>query len=305
MAVPRGLTAAGSARLPERKWVPVALVSPALLLLVAVSIFPLMYSLRVALMDWNMVSVVPPKFVGLGNFVKAFRDPLFWHGLRVTGVFALGVILFQLPAGLLLALLVNSLPRGSQLTATIMAIPMVISPSVVAFQWVQVLHQQFGPLDHILRLLGLPDPAWTADPNTALIALLIVDFWEWVPLAFLLLLGGLQAVPMSVIEAARTDGSTDWQVFWNITLPMLKPFVGIALILRLIATFKNLDLVYMMTQGGPGTTTTSLAYYTYKQGFTHFNVGYAAALAFIQLILINVLVKIVLNYAEKQRLRPN
>lgn len=281
---------------------PRLLVLPAVLVLVAVGIFPLVYSLRASFLDWNLLSVAPPRFIGAHNYVQIFlHDAEARSSLEITLFFIGSVVLIQIPLALLLALLVNNLPKGAKLIATVLVIPMVLAPSVVAFQWVQVLNQQFGPLDYLLRLVRLPTPAWLANPHTALASLLITDLWEWLPLPFLIILGGLQSIPQRAIEAAQVDGSSKWQVFRYVKLPALKQFVAIALILRLIETFKNIGLVYIMTQGGPGTSTENLAYYTYRAGLVHFDIGYSSALAMIQLVIIIFLVRGILRYAESVR----
>lgn len=277
-----------------------SLVLPGVVVLLGVSVYPLLYSLRVSVTDYNLLSIGAAKFVALGNYIDVFlHDPEFWAAARVTAVFLASVVLLQIPLGLALATFVNGLSLGRRLVATVLVIPMVLSPSVVAFEWFQIYNQQFGPLGYLLQNVGLAAPAWLASPGSALVALVITDFWQWLPLPFLLCLGGLQSIPQRDIEAAQVDGSTKGQVFRYIKLPMLRQFIAIALILRLIEEFKNIGLVYVMTQGGPGTSTETLAYYTYKSGLVHFDIGYAAALAVIQMIVIVLLVKGILGQAER------
>lgn len=278
------------------------LVTPSLVALVGLAVFPLIYLLRISFMNYQMLSVAPPTFIGLGNYIHLFKDPTFWHTLLVTFAFALEMLCFELPVGLLLALLIKGLRRHQQVWVTLLLIPTIISPSVASFQWVQIFDYHFGPLNYLLHLVHIPPSTWTADPRMALPALLVVDFWQWTPFMILLLYAGLQSLPAPVLEAARVDGSTPGQVLWNVILPLLRPVMAVAVILRLIAVFKLFDIVYVMTSGGPGIATETLAMYTYLQAFTYFNMGYAAAIAFVQLVIITILAKLVLGYFGREGL---
>ncbi len=275
------------------------LLLPALAVLAANSVFPLLYAVRVSVESYQMLIPVPARFVGLANYAQALHDPLVWHSLEVTLWFVAGVIAFQFPAGLGLALLLHRLPRHQELVATLLLIPTIVSASVVGFQWAQLYNYEFGPLNYLLGLLHLGQPTWTADPHLALPALMFVDFWEWTPFMTLLLFAGLRSLPPQVVEAARVDGSTPGQVVWRVFLPLLRPVVGIALILRIIMAFKLFDIVYVLTAGGPGIATENLAFYTYIQGFRYFNMGYASALSILQLVLITILAKILLRLTRR------
>lgn len=268
-------------------------------MLAANSIFPLLYAVSVSTQAYQMLIPGRPRFVGLANYVQALQDPLVWHSLAVTLYFVGGVLALQFPVGLGLALLVHRLPRHQELVATLLLIPTILSASVVGFQWVQLYNYEFGPLNYLLGLLHLGQPTWTADPHLALPALLFVDFWEWTPFMTLLLFAGLRSLPPQIVEAARVDGSTPWQVVWRVFLPLLRPIIGIALILRVIMAFKLFDIVYVLTAGGPGIATESLAFYTYIQGFRYFNMGYASALSILQLILITILAKLLLRLTRR------
>jgi multiple sugar transport system permease protein len=275
------------------------LMLPALVVLAANSVFPLLYAVKVSFQAYQMLIPVPPRFIGLANYAQAVHDPLVWHSLVVTLWFVAGVIAFQFPAGLGLALLLHRMPRHQELIATLLLIPTIVSASVAGFQWVQLYNYQFGPINYLLGLLRLGRPTWTADPRLALPALMFVDFWEWTPFVTLLLFAGLRSVPSQVVEAARVDGSTPGQVLWRIFLPLLRPVIGVTLILRIITAFKLFDIVYVLTAGGPGIATENLAFYTYIQGFRYFNMGYASALSMLQLVLITILAKLLLRLTRR------
>lgn len=275
------------------------LLTPSLVVLAANSIFPLLYAVTVSFQSYQMLIPVAPRFVGFTNYAQALHDPLVWHSLVVTLWFVIGVVVFQFPAGMGLALLVHRLPRYQELVITLLLIPTIMSASVVGFQWVQLYNYQFGPLNYLLGLLHLGRPTWTADPHLALPALMIVDFWEWTPFMTLLLFAGLRSIPSHLVDAARVDGSTPNQVVWRLYFPLIRPVIGIALILRVIMAFKLFDIIYVLTAGGPGIATENLAFYTYIQGFRYFNMGYASALSILQLLLITVLAKLLLRLTRR------
>jgi multiple sugar transport system permease protein len=274
-------------------------VAPATIILIALSIFPLVYSLRLSFTDEALLSVQPTHFIGLTNYWNLLHDSLFWSSLWVTLAFAASVVTLQLGVGLALALALRRLPRYQQLTVTLLLIPSIISPSVASFQWRQLFDFNGGVLNYFLGLIGIAPQTWTASPTAALPSLLLVDFWEWTPFMVLLLFAGLSALPESVFEAARIDGSSSVQILIYQTLPLLRRVIAIAVILRLIAAFKIFDIIYALTAGGPGTSTESLNYYIYVQGFRYFTMGYSAALSFVTLILIVVLAKLILGFMER------
>ena len=275
------------------------LIAPCLAMLAANSIFPLIYAVTVAFQNYQILIPVPHRFIGLRNFEKIFSDPLFWSSLGVTAWFVVGVLALQFPVGFGLALLLNRLRRHQDLLATLLLIPTIISTSVAAFQWVQLFNYQFGPINYLLGLLGLPQPTWTADPSLALPCLIFVDFWQWTPFMTLLMFAGLRSLPSGLIDAARVDGSTGWQIVWRIYLPLLRPVIGIAVILRILMAFKLFDVIYVLTSGGPGTITENLAFFTYVQGFRYFNMGYAAALSLLQLVVVIVLAKALIRLTRR------
>jgi multiple sugar transport system permease protein len=279
-------------------------VAPATLLLVGISIFPLLWALRLSFMQDSLLSVATPRFIGLGNYAHLLHDKLFWTSLGVTSVFAVSVITIQLAVGLAVALALDRLPRYQQVVATVLLIPSILSPSVVSFQWRQLFDYYSGPLNYFLGLLHLPLQGWTASPRGALPALVLVDFWEWTPFMVLLMFAGIKSLPKPVFEAARIDGSSGWQVIIFQTIPMLRRVIAIAVILRLISAFKIFDIIYSLTAGGPGTSTESLAFYTYVQGFRYFDLGYSTAMAFVTLILITVLARLILGFMERPVGRP-
>ena len=278
------------------------MMAPTLAMLAANSIFPLLYAVTVSFKNYQLLIPGLHRWVGFANYARIFHESLFWSSLEVTLWFVAGVVFLQFPVGMALALLLNRLRRFQDLLVTLLLIPTIISSSVAAFQWTQLFNYRFGPVNYFLGLLHLGQPTWTADPSLALPTLIFVDCWQWTPFMTLLLFAGLRSLPGAVVEAARMDGSTAWQIVWRIYLPLLRPVIGIALILRILMTFKLFDIIYVLTAGGPGVVTENLAFFTYVQGFRYFNLGYASALAILQLIVVAMLARALIALTRRASL---
>lgn len=271
------------------------LVLPALIVLLAVGLGPTIYVVVLAFSKYTPGQ--PLEFVALRNFIRAFQTYRFWHGLYVTAWFVFVSVGIQLVAGFVIAWSLQRVhSRVRQFSMTLMLVPMMIAPTVVGVLWKMIYKARYGSLNYLLeQVLHIQGPDWLADRSAALLGLLIADIWQWTPFVTILLLAGLQSLPREIYEAAHVDGSTGWQVFKNMTLPLMKPFIFLAVFLRMIDAWKTFDLIFGVTRGGPGDFTESVAWYTYKIGFTYFEHGYAAALSFIQLIVIIILGKALLT----------
>jgi multiple sugar transport system permease protein len=239
----------------------------------------------------------PMQFVGLRNFYRAFTTARFWHGMYITAWFVFFSIGVQLVFGFITALSLQRVDiRLRRVATAIILVPMMIAPTVVGVLWKMIFKARYGALNYILeRVFHVQGPDWLANNTAALAGLLIADIWEWTPFITILLLAGLQSLPREIYEAAYVDGSRAWQVFKNMTLPMMKPFIFLAVFLRMIDAFKTFDLIFGITRGGPGDFTESIGWYTYKIGFTYFEQGYAAALSVIQLLIIIFIGKALLS----------
>jgi multiple sugar transport system permease protein len=281
------------------KGLPWALVLPCVIVLLAVGIGPTVYVLVLSFAKYTPGQ--PLQFAGLRNFIRAFTTPRFWHGMYVTTWFVFFSIGAQLLLGFVTALSLQRVTaRFRRFATTVMLIPMMIAPTVVGVLWKMIFKARYGALNYLIEIfLGLPGPDWLANKTAALAGLLIADIWEWTPFMTILLLSGLQSLSQEVYEAAYVDGSTAWQVFKNMTLPLMKPFIFLAVFLRMIDAWKMFDLIFGVTRGGPGDFTESISFYTYKVGFTYFEQGYAAALSFIQLLVIIFLGRMLLNQLSR------
>jgi multiple sugar transport system permease protein len=289
------------------RYLPALLVLPAFIVLLAITIFPLVYTATLTLFSWELTTKAPAQFVALGNFARVlFGDGRFWNAMRNTTVLVVFGVGLQVILGTGLALLINRLRRVRTLTVSLILIPVMIAPVVAGFQFRMIYNDQYGPLNHIIEVLtgGLwGGTAWLAEPSVALISILIADVWQWTPFMILIVLAGLQAIPEELHEAARVDGASAPQHVWHITLPLVMPVIVVGILVRMMDTFKLFDIVYQLTAGGPGSTTETVAYYTYLQGFKFFSLGYTAAMAVIQLIVITIVAKFFLGYQKRMQQR--
>ena len=180
-------------------------------------------------------------------------------------------------------------------------IPSVISQVVAGWQGRMIFNASYGPLNDILARCGIKGPAWLASQQTALTSIFLTDTWQWTPFLALIILAALQSQPHDIVEAARLDGAYGWSMFRFVTVPLILPVTGIGILLRGVDLFKTFDLVYILTQGGPGNSSETLTFFTYVQGFKFFNPSYASAMSFIQLILVTIAAKMFLSFIRRQR----
>lgn len=296
---PATQTAAGIARKRAERRSTWILLGPALSFLAILSIWPFAYLIYASFTSYQLAIPVPVEWVGLENFRRALVNPRFWQSLGVTAVFALVSVPLQIAIGLGVALLINKMSRGREIYASLFLFPMMLAPIVVGFSWNLFLNPIYGPLNALLRGLGFSPPSWTSSPEWALPTVIIVDLWQWTPFVMIILLAGLRSIPARVFEAARVDGSNGWQTFRYILLPMMAPYMIVAFVLRFIDSFKVFDVLYILTKGGPGTSTQNLAYYTYDMGFSRFDFGLAGALSIIQLFLLIFGTMAILHFARR------
>jgi multiple sugar transport system permease protein len=260
------------------------LIAPTLAVLIALSIYPLFYSIKVSMQSagghWT-----------LQNFARLAGDGFFLTALAHTFVYAAAALTIEFLLGLALALLLNSQMRGRGLFRAVLLVPMMLPAVVVGVVWRLMLNPNFGAINGTLKRIGLNTDAltWTASPKLAMASVIIADVWQWTPFMFLILLAGLQAIPQEPYEAASIDGSSAWQTFRHITLPLLKPAILVALLLRTMDLLRVFDQIFILTEGGPGFATETVSLYIYRTAFRFSNFGYAAAMSFVLLIITNVI----------------
>ena len=264
-------------------------VAPALVFMLAFAVYPVGYSLYISLFDYHLIDPTRDQvFVGLANYVRAFSDQVFLVAIRNTLVFVALAISVQMLLGLGIAVLLNRDLRGIGLIRSLLLVPLTLTPLVVALVWGALYNADFGPVSYYLKLIGLEiGRGPVGEPRTALASLVIIDVWQWTPLVALMLLAGLQAQNLELFEAARLDGANGLQQFRYIALPLLRPILIVALLIRTMDVFKLFDSVYAITGGGPGFATEVMNFYIFKTGLTFFDMGYAASMSTILLVLIS------------------
>jgi multiple sugar transport system permease protein len=277
--------------LKRKQWEPLAFASPSLVLIALVIVFPLAYSFYLSLQDFDL-SVGPDyEFVGVRNYVEALlHDGRFWGSVWNTGVIIVPSLIVELLLGLGLALLLNRPIRGRPLLTALLAIPPMVSPVMAAMAWRMMFGVKYGAINNLGLQAGLIDVYfdWFATPFLATTAVVLVEVWHNTPFMMLVLLAGLQSIPQDLYQAARADGATAWQSFWHITLPLLRFTMAVGIMIRMIDLTKLFGLIFILTYGGPGGSTETLAFNTYLVGFNDFRMSYAAALSYI--IIVGVLV---------------
>lgn len=284
------------------KHMPLLFILPCILILLAVSVFPFIYSLLLSFNSWEMGSGLPRRFVAFANYGRLFTDLRFGNSILNMGKVLLFGVSLQFLIGLTLAMLLNRAFRARNLITTLFLLPMMIAPVVVGCNWKMIYNYTYGPLNHILRVLGLGEGVnWLGSMKVAMPAIIISDIWEWTPFMMIVLLAGLQTISVELYEAAKVDGASRWQVFWRITLPILKPIIIITILIRAMDVFKLFDIVVLLTQGGPAGASETVSYYNYLTGFKYFNMGYAAAIAYFQLIVIIIVANIFLRFLQERK----
>jgi multiple sugar transport system permease protein len=275
------------------KWL---MVAPAALLILALSIYPLLFSLWVNFVNYDF-QIPGHDFVGLENFSQVVRDPLAASSLVLTVLLSLTVVAIEFVLGLALALAMVKTFRGRGVIMSILIIPLFISPVIVGQSWALFLQRPFGPADYLLgQLLGHPvNISWVGEVPWVYIAIVIADVWQWTPFMFVILLAGLAAIPQHLYEAAELDGISSLSTFIYVTLPQLAPIIMLALTFRLLDAVKLFDIIFMLTGGGPGTATYTASFYLYQIGFQQFHLSIATAGSWIFLILLSVVIMVLVR----------
>ena len=278
---------------PAWRWLT---ASPALLLALALGILPLLHLLGLSLVDVSWADGRSTwRWVGLDNYVALGRDTLFRAGLANTAVFALVAVAGQVVLGFGLALLSTRVRRGRLFYRTVFILPILIPGIVIGAIWKLILNYDFGPVTQLLAVAGLQPFDWLGDPGLALVSVILVDIWHWTPFCFLLMLAGLEALPVEVSEAARTDGARGWQELLWITLPLMAPTIVVTFAFRLVLATKVFDEVYLLTGGGPGTATEVLSFTIYQRFFTEDRAGPGAAMGVAVIFIVSLLLVVAVN----------
>jgi multiple sugar transport system permease protein len=261
---------------------------PGLLFLFAIDLVPLVYSAWLSLYDWWLLRPRNIRFIGLGNYVQLATDPELRRAIVITGLFTTGAVAVEFLVGLGLALLFSQPFRFLRPFRVVLLLPLFVVPVVGGTMWRVIFHPDMGPLNYYLNLIGFGRPPWLGDPTLALVSIIIVDSWRTIPFMFLVMYAGIEVLPGELFEAAAVDGASRWQAFRHITVPLLAYIMLVAVLIRGMDAFRELDIIYVLTGGGPGTSTQVIQMLSYRVfGLGH--MGLANALGIVTLALVAVL----------------
>jgi len=278
-------------------------ILPAALFTVAVVIFPTLFGLSIAFTDWNLASAAGGRFNGVDNLVQLWHDAYFWNALG-NMVFYVLMVLLEYAIAFGLALLLNAEIVARKFWRVVFLIPFMLSP--VAVSWMigkSMMEYRYGPVARLMRMIGWDQPTFFVSPWIARFSIEAMDAWVSIPFIMILLLAGLQALPREIQEAARVDGASPWQSFWQITFPLMLPVSVTAIILRIIFKLKLADIVINVTSGGPGGATDTVSSFIYREYRDRSNVGYGTMLAMVYLVIIIVFITLLLNLVSKRMQR--
>jgi len=292
--------------LKRKQWEPLAFASPSLFLIGLVIVFPLIYSFYLSMQNFDLSVGNDYEYVGFKNYTEALlRDGRFWGSVWNTFLINAPSLTFELLLGLALALLLNRPIRARPILTALLAIPPMVSPVMAGMAWRMMFGVKFGAINNLGRQLGIIDVYfdWFATPFLSIAAVVLVEVWHNTPFIMLVLLAGLQAIPQELYQAAKVDGATPWQSFWRITLPLLKFTMAVAVMIRMIDLTKLFGLIFIMTFGGPGGTTETVAFNTYLVGFKDMRMSYASALSYLIILGVLILTLVFLRVSRSREAR--
>jgi multiple sugar transport system permease protein len=260
------------------KW---AFTLPAVLFVLIMMAFPIFYTFRISFFDWSMSAANPSTWVGLENYKQLLTEGRFWNAVSSTFYFTGLSLVMETLLGTAIALVLYRNFRGKNLAKTIFLLPMVATPVAMGLVWLLIYEPSIGSANAVLHLIGLKPVDWLGSAHQVIPSLAIIDIWQWTPMISLIVMAGLSTLPQEPYEAADVDGASAWQKLILITLPLLRPTIMVAVMLRLIDVLKTFDIIYATTQGGPGNASETLNIYSYVQGFQYFKLGMASSLLVI------------------------
>ena len=272
---------------------------PVVLFVLVMMAFPIGYTIRMSFFDWNMSSLKPPKWVGFGNYMHLLADERFWHTVKVTAYFTFSALAIETILGVVVALFFSRQFRGKNAAKTLLILPMVATPVAIALVWMLIFEPTIGLANIALKSVGLPPQVWLGLPSQVIPSLVLIDVWHATPMIAIIVIAGLTTLPADPYESASIDGASAWQKLIYITLPLIRPTILIAAMLRLIELLKQFDIIYATTQGGPHYASETLNIYGYILAFQHFKLGAASSLIMLFFLLVLSLT-IVVTWSRKR-----
>ncbi|MFM7330181.1 MAG: carbohydrate ABC transporter permease [Brachymonas sp.] len=276
----------------QERWLKYALLAPALIVVLAMAGFPLIYSLALSFRSWKLAqSTQPGAWLGFDNYKYLLTDdPEFLESIWATFIFVTADVAVTVVFALGFALLLQKAGKVHSFARVLLILPFVMSPALIGISFRFFLNPEYGIAQYLISIAmpWMAGKVWLADSTLAMIAVVASDVWHWAPYMTLVMLGGLASIPKETLEASRVDGAGSWATFRDITLPQLMPVIGVVIILKTVFALKAFDTIYTLTNGGPGTSTLTLAYFVYHTAFSYYDMGYAAAAAYILTALLLV-----------------
>jgi multiple sugar transport system permease protein len=273
------------------------LLTPCLLYLAAFSIYPLIYSLRLSFTDLTATDGTG-HWIGFRNYVDLLNDRLFWNAAKNSAIMVAASVSLEVVVGTAMALFFNLDLKGSWIVRGILVLPMLLTPIVVGVMWRALLNPDWGLVNWIIVQFGFEPPNWLGSIEMAMKTLVLVDVWQWTPFVFVIVYARLQALPQDVFEAAQLDGASAFGTLRRVTLPLLMPAISFAAVFRAVDAFRSFDLIYGLSYGGPARSTTTLSFLSFQNGFQFQNYGYAAAVAYMMLLILVVGTSVLLRYVK-------
>ena len=269
---------------------PYLFILPAVAIMVAGLAYPVLQAVFLSFYNWQIgLPLSDAPYVGLDHYRRLVADPDVRESLWVTLRFGFWTITIEMALGIALALLLEKPIRGASAFRTIFILPLMVSPVVVGLIWRYLFDARIGWINYYLGYLGIEPQVWLGDADLAFFAIVFTDIWQWTPFIFIIVIAGLQALPSEVLEASRIDGANWWQQIFLVKLPMIRSILLIALLMRLIDVFRALEVMFIMTGGGPGRATELLSLHIYNRAFSTQQLGYASAIAVLLIVIVTLM----------------
>lgn len=276
------------------------LLSPSVLFVFLISIVPLAYTFYLSFQNYNLLKPANASFAGIKNYVELFSNPTIRSTILTTFRYTIWTVVLSTLVGVILAVVVNSIQKGKTFFRVVFFVPMMLSGVVVGVLWRFLFNSDLGVINYLLELVGLGRVNWVGTTTTAMVCILVADVWQWSSYTFINTLAALEALNPEPLEAARVDGANSWQLFFMIKLPSIAPVIAVSVVFRTIWAFRSFDLIYSLTSGGPGTSTTTMAIEIYKLAFNQYDIGTSSALSVLMFILLMGISVIILRNTMKE-----
>lgn len=284
----------------SKKFFACRMMAPSAIILIALSLFPLMFVLYYSFTDYYFLDKGQCRFIGMDNFTKIMADTYFREAIYNTVKFTIMAVLIEVILGLAMALFINNMQKGKRIIRTLVLLPTLLPPVTVALVWQIMFSNNYGIINEVLNKMGISSVNWLMDVKTAFYAILVIDVWQYAPFVFLLIYAALQSVPQGQYEAAKIDGANAWHRFIYITIPNISKVIGMVVLLRAIDTFRLFDKINILTKGGPANSTATITQYIYQYGVKGLKVGYGSAASLIMTLIVLIMAFLYIRQTFKQ-----